>query len=152
MPGPLTGPGRRCAARQRRLLSARPPPPSRRARAPDKQEIDMRIPKLIAPVALIAGVFALAGAVFQTQQAEIQYYGNSRLFSNAVRVGNTVYLSGKIGRGADIEAQTRAAMESVKSGLEEVGATMDDVVKCLVMLSDMAHYNGMNAVYTEYFP
>lgn len=112
----------------------------------------MRIPRHLVPVALVAAVFALAGAAWQAQQAEIQYYGNSRLFSNAVRVGNTVYLSGKIGRGDDIAAQTRSAMESVKSGLEEVGANMDDVVKCLVMLASMDHYSGMNTVYTEYFP
>jgi len=112
----------------------------------------MRIHRSLLPVALVAAVFALAGTAWQAQQAEIQYYGTSRLFSNAVRVGNTIYLSGKIGSGEGIDAQTRAAMERVKTGLEEVGANMDDVVKCLVMLADMADYNGMNAVYTEYFP
>jgi enamine deaminase RidA (YjgF/YER057c/UK114 family) len=113
----------------------------------------MRIPRTLLVFAIVAASVTFAGAAWQAQQqAEVQYYGSSRLFSNAVRVGNTIYLSGKIGRGEGIEAQTRAAMESVKSGLEEVGANMDDVVKCLVMLAGMEHYNGMNTVYTEYFP
>jgi 2-iminobutanoate/2-iminopropanoate deaminase len=102
---------------------------------------------------VVAAIMFTIGASVPAKQAEIQYYGSSpnRPFSNAVRVGNTIYLSGQIGRGEGIEAQTRASLESIKTRLEETGATMDDVVKCLVMLADMADFNGMNSVYTTYF-
>ena len=113
----------------------------------------MRLARRLAAFVLVAAVFTTLGAVWQ-QQAAVQFYGSSpqRPFSNAVRVGNTVYLSGQIGRGEGIEAQTRAALESVKTRVEEVGGTMDDVVKCLVMLTDMADFGGMNSVYTTFFP
>jgi len=113
----------------------------------------MRIAPRVIAFALVAAVFTMVGATWQSQQAEIQYYGSSpnRPFSNAVRVGSTVYLSGQIGRGEGIEAQTRASLESIKTRVEEVGGTMDDIVKCLVMLADMADFNGMNSVYTTYF-
>lgn len=111
----------------------------------------MRTTPTLIVLVLLAAAFTL-GAAWQ-QQPQIQYYGSSmnRPFSNAVRNGTTVYLSGQIGRGEGIEAQTRAAMESVKSRVEEVGGTMDDVVKCLVMLTDMSNFSGMNSVYTTYF-
>jgi 2-iminobutanoate/2-iminopropanoate deaminase len=113
----------------------------------------MRIAPRLTAFALVAAVFTMVGAAWQSQQAEIQYYGSSptRPFSNAVRAGNTVYLSGQIGRGEGIEAQTRASLESIKTRIEEVGGTMDDVVKCLVMLADMSDFSGMNSVYTTYF-
>ena len=113
----------------------------------------MRIAPRLIVFALVVAVSTMVGAAWPLQQAEIQYYGSSpnRPFSNAVRVGNTVYLSGQIGRGEGIEAQTRASLESIKTRVEEVGGTMDDVVKCLVMLADMADFSGMNSVYTTYF-
>jgi 2-iminobutanoate/2-iminopropanoate deaminase len=113
----------------------------------------MRTTARFVGLALIAIAFTAIGWTWHARQAEIQYYGSSptRPFSNAVRVGNTVYLSGQIGRGEGIEAQTRASLESVKARVEEVGGTMDDIVKCLVMLADMSDFNGMNSVYTTFF-
>jgi len=112
----------------------------------------MRIPAKLATFALTAAVFTMLGASWR-QQAPVQFYGSNpqRPYSNAVRVGNTVYISGQIGRGEGIEVQTRAALESVKSRVEEVGGTMDDVVKCVVMLADMADFSAMNSVYTTFF-
>lgn len=109
-------------------------------------------PRLIV-FALIAAAFTMLGAAWPRQQAEIQYYGSSpnRPFSNAVRVGNTVYLSGQIGRGEGIEAQTRASLESIRTRVEEVGGTMDDVVKCLVIMADISDFGAMNSVYTTFF-
>jgi reactive intermediate/imine deaminase len=111
----------------------------------------MRTAPKLTVLALVAAAFTL-GAAWQ-QQAQIQYYGSNlnRPLANAVRNGTTVYLSGQIGRGEGIEAQTRAAMESVKTRVEEVGGTMDDIVKCLVMLTDMSNFSAMNSVYTTYF-
>ena len=55
-----------------------------------------------------------------------------------------------VGEG-DIVAQTRQTLENVKTALEAVGASMQDVVKLTIFLSDFAHYKGMNSVYNEYF-
>lgn len=76
-----------------------------------------------------------------------------------VRKGNIVTTSGQIafdvngnlvGEG-DIATQTRQTLENVKHALEAAGATLDDVVKTTVFLTDMANFTGMNEVYAEFF-
>jgi 2-iminobutanoate/2-iminopropanoate deaminase len=82
------------------------------------------------------------------------------VLSPAVRVGDLIFLSGVMGTkpgGAGladggIEGQTRQALENVKSTLELAGATMADVAKCTVFLTDAANFAGMNKVYHEFFP
>ncbi len=80
-------------------------------------------------------------------------------FSEAVRVGSLLFLSGAIGLDADhklvaggIEAETRQALANIRALLERHGSSMDRVVKCTVMLLDMADWPGMNGVYMEHFP
>lgn len=80
-------------------------------------------------------------------------------FSEAVRVGSMLYLSGAIGIDASgtlvpggIEAETRQAMLNIRSVLERHGSSMDRVVKCTVMLADMGEWAAMNPVYVEFFP
>ena len=80
-------------------------------------------------------------------------------FSAAVRVDNTIYLSGNIGNipgtlelaEGGIEGETRQTMENIKRVLEHVGSSMDQVVKCTVFLADMAEWGAMNEVYRTYF-
>ncbi len=80
-------------------------------------------------------------------------------FSEAVRVGPLLYLSGAIGideRGAvvpgGIEAETRRALANIRSVLERHGSAMDRVIRCTVMLADMGEWAAMNRVYVEQFP
>ncbi|AUH65172.1 RidA family protein [Paracoccus zhejiangensis] len=80
-------------------------------------------------------------------------------FSEAVRSGNTVYLSGQLGiaPGASavveggIEAESTQVMENIKRTLEAHGLAMTDLVKCTVMLADMAEWGAFNEVYKSYF-
>lgn len=79
-------------------------------------------------------------------------------FSEAVRVGPMLYLSGAMGiddTGAlvpgGIEAETRRALENIRSVLERHGSSMDRVIKCTAMLADMQEWAAMNRVYVEYF-
>ncbi len=103
---------------------------------------------------LLAGGCASAGA--GPHKEAINHTGQpvGGLFSPIVRTGNLYFLSGVIGRSQDgeIGAATRQAMDGVRTRLEAVGATMDDLVKCTVYLIDMADYQGMNEVYQSYFP
>jgi 2-iminobutanoate/2-iminopropanoate deaminase len=55
-----------------------------------------------------------------------------------------------VGEG-DIEAQTRQTLENLKNALEAAGASLKDVLKTTIYLSDFANYKGMNVVYNEYF-
>ena len=79
-------------------------------------------------------------------------------FSEAVRVGTVLYLSGMIGMDSSmklvsggITAETRQAMENVKGTLEKYGSSLDHVVKVTVMLADMTEWAEMNKVYVTYF-
>lgn len=80
-------------------------------------------------------------------------------FSEAVRVGDVLYLSGQIGVDAGgavvaggIEAETRRTLENIRATLERHGSSMDDVFKCTVMLADIrADYAPMNGVYRTFF-
>jgi len=80
-------------------------------------------------------------------------------FSPAVRVGNTLYLSGNLGNipgtlelaAGGIKGETRQTMENIKSVLELAGSSMDKIVKCSVFIADMAEWAAMNDVYRSYF-
>lgn len=81
-------------------------------------------------------------------------------FSEAVRVGRTLYLSGQIGTRpgtltlaeGGIGPETRQTLENIRAVLEASGATLDDVVKCTVMLADIAEWPQMNDAYRAFFP
>ena len=79
-------------------------------------------------------------------------------YSQAVKAGNFIYVSGQLPidaktgeMPADIKSQTRQSLENVASILAEAGATLDNVVKSTVYLSDMSLFSDMNEVYGEYF-
>jgi len=72
-------------------------------------------------------------------------------FSGAVMVGNTLYLSGMLGRGDTAEDAARNALDAIKSTLEAAGMTMDDLVNVQIFAADLADYAGFNTVYRSYF-
>lgn len=79
-------------------------------------------------------------------------------FSEAVRVGDMLYLSGQIGADENfklvsggIKAETKQVLENIKRVLERNGSSLDHVIKCTVMLADMSEWGTMNEVYTTYF-
>jgi len=80
-------------------------------------------------------------------------------FSDAVRVGNLLFLSGKVGNvpgtldlaPGGLEGQARQAMENIKTTLTTHGYAMRDVVKCTVMLADISKWGAFNEIYTSFF-
>jgi len=80
-------------------------------------------------------------------------------YSQAVRVGNTIWVSGQIPLdpttkdliAGDIEAQTRQVFDNLKAIVLAAGATLDDVVKANVYLLDLGHFALVNKVMAEYF-
>lgn len=80
-------------------------------------------------------------------------------FSSAVRVGNTIYLSGQVGTMPNtralapgcVAAETKQALENIRQVLEYAGSALDRVVKCTVFLQNINHYDAMNEVYASYF-
>jgi 4-carboxymuconolactone decarboxylase len=117
------------------------------------------------------GLFALlasvAGAPFALAAPgdNVEYLDSGKIlprglpFSEAVRVGNTLYLSGQIGIApgtlkvvpGGIKEEAHQAMENIKATLEAHGYTMADLVKCTAMLADMAEWGTFNEVYRTFF-
>ena len=79
-------------------------------------------------------------------------------YSQAVRAGNTVYLSGQIGLDPEsmrmaegIEAQTRRVFDNLRAVAEAAGGSLDGMVKLTVYLTDLAHFPRINEIMAEYF-
>jgi 2-iminobutanoate/2-iminopropanoate deaminase len=83
--------------------------------------------------------------------------GSGPPFSGAVRVGDTLYLSGDIGLDendkvpATAKAEAALLLDGIKATLQAAGYTMDDLVTVTVYCSDVRHYADFNEVYRTYF-
>lgn len=83
-------------------------------------------------------------------------------YSQAIVHNGLVYTSGQIAlntqgvlqgtaNGGDIEVQTTQVLQNLQAILEQAGSSLQKVIKTSVFLSDMEHFNAMNAVYARYF-
>ncbi|MCX7139528.1 MAG: RidA family protein [Proteobacteria bacterium] len=79
-------------------------------------------------------------------------------YSQAVRCGNTVYLSGQIGLDPQsmqlvegIDAQIRRVFDNLKAVAEAAGGSLADAVKLTIYLTDLAHFAKVNEVMAAYF-
>lgn len=79
-------------------------------------------------------------------------------FSEAVLVGNTLYIAGHVGLDAktgappaSAEDEAKMVMEGVKQTVEQAGLTMDDVASVQIFCTDLKLYETFNAVYKTYF-
>jgi reactive intermediate/imine deaminase len=79
-------------------------------------------------------------------------------YSQAVRVDNTVYLSGQIGLDPinmtmveGIEAQINRVFQNLRAVADAAGGSLDDVVKLNIYLTDLAHFGKVNEIMATYF-
>ena len=80
-------------------------------------------------------------------------------FSEAVRAGDFLFVSGQIGNApgtltlvpGGVSAESKQALENIKSVLDRHGSSLDQVVKCSVFLADMQDWPAFNTVYRQYF-
>jgi 2-iminobutanoate/2-iminopropanoate deaminase len=85
--------------------------------------------------------------------------GSSLPFSEAVQLGNVLYLSGQVGNlpgtltlaPGGIVPESRRALDNIRDVLERHGSSLGNVVKCTVFLADMADWQSFNEVYRAYF-
>ena len=81
-------------------------------------------------------------------------------YSQAVRVGNMIYVAGQPGldpatgrvAGPTFELQARQAFENLRAILEDAGSGLDRVVKTTCFLAAPDAFDALNALYAEYFP
>jgi 2-iminobutanoate/2-iminopropanoate deaminase len=80
-------------------------------------------------------------------------------YSPAVRAGDTIYVSGQVpidpisGQiiAGDVQVETRQVLTNIRNILAGCGASLADVVRCAVYLTDAADFKAMNEVYAEFF-
>lgn len=80
-------------------------------------------------------------------------------YSQGVKAGNMIFTSGQLPINpetgelltGDIQEQARRSLENVKAILESAGATLEDVVKVSVFVTDVSKFSLINEIYGEYF-
>jgi 2-iminobutanoate/2-iminopropanoate deaminase len=124
--------------------------------------------------AILKAVWFLVGFVSLTlwcatpvaaESEQVQFYNSPAAaaaklpFSQAVRVGDVLYMSGAIGilpgkrelAPGGIEPETKQVMDNIGEVLKANGLTFDDVFKCTVMLAHMFNWGAFNKIYVTYF-
>ena len=110
-------------------------------------------------------ISSMAVPLLADEPASAEYLNSGKVFpdtvplSEAVRVGDTLYLSGQVGivpgtmnlAPGGMEGETRQTMENIKTSLQAHGYSMNDLVKCLVMLADISQWATFNEIYKSYF-
>lgn len=115
---------------------------------------------LFAAVALAAAL--ASGAPAAPERSYIEHppipNGPTLPFSDAVRLGDTLYVAGHLGldprtgnAAASPEAEARLLMDGVRHTLERAGFTMDDFVTLTVYCTDLSLYDTFNGIYGGYF-
>ncbi len=116
-------------------------------------------------VLTVLALLALASTAGAGERSKIEYLNSGKVvpatlpFSEAVRVGDTLYLSGQVGIKpgtmqvvpGGIREEARQTLENIKTSLEANGYAMGDVVKCTVMLADISEWAAFNEVYRTFF-
>ncbi len=109
--------------------------------------------RICVTTCLIAPIISVCMA-----DSAIQYHPRAgKPFSQAVRIGDVVYVSGAIGTASDgtlptdFVAQATNSMDAVAKELQLAGASMEDVYKCTIALTDMDNWTSFNTVYLKYF-
>ena len=117
----------------------------------------------VSPVAIFLVtllMLSLGAGGTLAQEQTIEPFGTSPApLTPAIRVGNTIYVSGQVPLdaefnlvGDDIASQTEQVLRNIEQVLALAGASLDDVVKTLVILTDIQRdFAGMNEVYAEFF-
>ncbi|SRR6266480_5261619 len=115
-----------------------------------------------------AGVIAAAATglgAATTKKSKFQFIASANApkpigpYSQGVRSGSEVYLSGQIGLdpatgnlvAGDFSAQARRVLDNLKAVLSEVGGDFHNVVKATVYVTDLANFPTLNTIYGEYF-
>jgi 2-iminobutanoate/2-iminopropanoate deaminase len=118
---------------------------------------------LTAMAAMAGGI--VGGPASAAEAPAVEFLNSGKVlpatlpFSEAVRVGNLLFLSGQLGITpgsmklveGGIKEQARQTMQNIKSTLEAHGYSMNQLVKCTVMLADMSEWGTFNEVYKTFF-
>src|SRR4051812_44455541 len=108
---------------------------------------------------------SMAGVALAKTPAKVEFLHSGKVYpagvplSEAVRVGDTLYMSGQIGIRpgtlklvpGGIKEESKQTLANIKTTLEVHGYTLRDVVKCTVMLADISKWGEFNEIYKSVF-
>ena len=129
-------------------------------RFPLKNATAREHPKMKKAIYTVAAAATLTFLLPVADAAGLEYYTTpqSKLpFSEAVRAGDFLYVSGQIGTSkeadpvAAFKAASHNAMDSISKILTAHGSSLEHVVQCTVMLADMKQWPAFNEIYATYF-
>jgi reactive intermediate/imine deaminase len=121
----------------------------------------MPLLKILCLLSLLVLTAGCVSSVAEPRPRSAHYLLNDEglPFSDAVQVGETVYLSGVLGLGPDgelvkggIGPQMTQTLENLRSTLHRSGSSLAHVAKCTVILADLKDFSAMNEVYRRFFP
>jgi len=115
-------------------------------------------------ITLLSLTFLLITACSK-DKLEVEYFASKEEkkkdlpFSDAVKVNNLLFLSGQIGMDhkvrklvdGGIAEETKQVFKNITEVLEQHGSSIDQIVKCTVILADINDFAAMNSVYKSYF-
>lgn len=107
----------------------------------------------------------IAGVALAKDPVKVEFLNSGKVYpagvplAEAVRVGDTLYMSGQIGIQpgtlklvpGGIKEESKQTLANIKTTLEAHGYTLRDVVKCTVMLADIAKWGDFNEIYKAFF-
>jgi 2-iminobutanoate/2-iminopropanoate deaminase len=116
-------------------------------------------------VFIFSCLFLVESALADGKSENVQFFNsktnieNNLPFSEAVKVGDLLFLSGQIGFDAKtrkvvaggIKQETIKTMQNIKTTLKNYGYAMKDIVKCTVMLADIKEWSAFNEEYVKFF-
>ena len=118
--------------------------------------------KILTKTALLASV--LLTSIAQAKPSNVDFLNTGKAnpnlpFSQIVKAGNTLYMSGQIGINPEtgklaaggFEGEAKQTLENIKRTLEQHNYSMSNIVKCTVMLTNINDFKAFNAIYTQYF-
>jgi 2-iminobutanoate/2-iminopropanoate deaminase len=124
-------------------------------------EFKARITMKLCAVALILCLAAVSSVADDSDRKHIVLKATAELklpFSDAVLVGNTLYVAGHLGLDPSTgkppaagQEEAKRALDAIKEVVENAGMSMDDVVSVQVYCSDLTLYDTFNTVYRTYF-
>lgn len=114
---------------------------------------------------IAAVMVCIATSALADDSATVEHLNSGKIFpadfpfSEAVRVGNLLFLSGQVGVdpatmkivAGGIAQETLQTMANIKATLETHGYAMSDLVKCTVMLADISEWESFNDIYKSFF-
>ena len=109
-------------------------------------------------VLLVFSVWSFTSVNAEVQKFEASGSLSNMPFSEAVRAGDLLFISGQVGTDiagnlvpGGIQQETRQVFKNIRDIFHRRGLSMGDVVKCTVFLADVSDWGAFNEIYTTYF-